>query len=99
MKVNSPSDIRMAYKKMKQLFPDSDHIMLGYVLKQDQIGWQDDYEHGSGQKVSQILTAQGKTGTTVFVTRKYSGVHLGKRRFMYIDNVAREASKKLSEIE
>ena len=43
--ISNTSDVRLAYKRVKQLFPESDHIMMAYVLK-DHSGWQDDSNQG-----------------------------------------------------
>ena len=97
-RANNPTEVHLAYRKVKQLFPDSDHIMLAYILKPQQTGWQDDNEFGAGEKIMQILQDQSLKHTAVFVMRKFSRVHLGPRRFMYIQKVAREALEKLKDI-
>ena len=95
VRVKNSTEIRIAYKKVKHLFPESDNVILAYVLK-DHTGWSDDYEHGAGKKTLQLLLNRGQTYTAVFILRKFGGIHLGPRRFLYMQKVAKEALDKLS---
>ena len=54
LRVRNTQEVRLAYKKAKQLFPESDHIVLGYVLK-TYTGYHNNGEHGAGKKVLQLL--------------------------------------------
>ena len=96
LKVKGAADVRLAYKKIRQLFPESDHVSLAYVLKHSQKGWQDDAEHGAGKRILQMLEHKKLANTAIFVTRKTTGNHLGLRRFMYIEKVAEDALDKLT---
>ena len=86
--------VKLSYRKVKHLFPESDHVMMAHVLKAN-IGWQDNGEYSAGCKVLQVILDGGYTNIAVFVTQKYGRVHLGPRRFMYIQKAAREALDKL----
>ena len=94
LKVQNSTDVRLAYKKLKLLFPESNHIMLAYAVK-TYVGSHDDGEHGSGKKILSILTNSGRNNTAISVTREYGGAHLGQRRFLHIEKAAKDALTKL----
>ena len=96
LKVNNSSEIRLAYKKMKLMYPESNHIMMGYSMKK-YVGNCDDGEFGAGKRLQKIVSENPRAnGTTVvFVTREFGGIHLGPRRFIHIERVAREAMTSL----
>ena len=71
--------------------------MLAYAVK-TYVGHHDNGEHGAGSRMLNMLTQQGATNTAVFVTRDYGGIHLGQRRFLYIDKVTREALNSIQSI-
>ena len=48
-RIQNTSEIIAAYKKIKLLYPESDHIMLAYVMR-DFTGAHDNGEHGAGSK-------------------------------------------------
>ena len=96
MHVKATSEVKLAYKKTRQLFPESDHIIMAYKVKSFE-GYHDNGEHGAGTKVLQLLNDRTQENTVVFVTRKYGGLHLVQRRFMYIQSVAKDALNKLIE--
>ena len=89
-KVSSNAEIKLCYKKLKQLFPDRDHIMMGYSFKNFH-GHHDDDEHGAGKRISKILNDRQSKNTVVFVSRLFSGVHIGQRRFLHIEEASRQA--------
>ena len=91
---SSATDVRLAYKKVRQIAPDADHIMMAYAIKQHS-GYHDDGEHMAGKRISSILADRVTTNTVIFVSRIYGGVHLGPKRFLLIEKVAREALNKL----
>ena len=90
VRVNNTTDICLAYKKIKQISPDADHIMLAYAVKQHQ-GYHDNGEHSAGKKLSRILSDRVATNTAIFVTRIYGGRHLGPKRFVHIEKAGRDA--------
>ena len=93
-KVNNSESIKLAYKKLKLMYPESNHIMLAYAIKK-YMGHQDDGEFGAGKRIQQILLSRGHNNTAVFVTREYGGFHLGKRRFLHIEAVTHDVLDKL----
>ena len=49
-KVHTPTDVRLAYRKVRLLFPESDNIPMAYKVK-EYSGYHDDREHGAGCKI------------------------------------------------
>ena len=90
VKINNSDDIKLAYKKLKMMYPESNHIVMAYTLKK-YTGNHDDGEYGASKKLLQWLLNRGYPNIAVFVTREYGGVHLGQRRFLHIEKAAREA--------
>ena len=93
LKVKNTQEVRLAYKKAKQLFPESDHIVLAYAVK-TYTGYHDNGEHGAGKRMLQLLLNRCQNNTVVFVMRRFGGIHLGQRRFMYMEKVAKDALNK-----
>ena len=54
-RVANTNDVTTAYKKIKLLFSESDHIMLAYSVKNYE-GWHDDGEHAAGSRIIEILS-------------------------------------------
>ena len=92
--VKNSGDIKLAYKKLRLLYPKCDHVILGYAIK-NHTGYHDHGEYGAGQKVMNCITQRGHSNTAVFVTREYGGIQLGPRRFLYIERAARDALNEL----
>ena len=92
--VKNTVDVRLAYKKLKTLYPESDHIMMAYTVKNFS-GNQDDGEFGASKRLLELLG--DRKNLAIFVAREYGCTHLGQRRFIYIDKVAKEALASLDE--
>ena len=88
-RIKNSSEIKLAYKKVKQLTPEADHIILSYVMGKHS-GHHDSGEHGAGQKMSNILADRNTTNTAVFVSRVYSGIPLRHKRFAIIDRIVKQ---------
>ena len=88
--VKNTTEVRLAYLKMKQLYPEMDHIMMGYHVK-SYTGFHDHGEHAAGPKILKILTERNLPNTVVFVTRNFGGIHIGPRRYIHIERVTRDA--------
>ena len=56
--VKSSTDVRLAYRKIKTLYPDADHVMLAYAVK-SYTGHHDNGEYGASKKMLNILTDRG----------------------------------------
>lgn len=50
----------------------------------------DDGEDGAGSRLAQLLAMREEDGVIVVVSRWFGGTHLGRKRFAYIVNVARD---------
>ena len=59
-------DVRIAYKKLRIMYPECDHIMMAYSVKGYK-GHQDNGEYGAGQKLAHLLGS--RKDTVVFVSR------------------------------
>ena len=90
VKVNNVTEIKLAYKRVKQLSPDADHLIMAYTIKQYQ-GYCDAGEHGAGRRLKNILEDRNATNTAVFVARDFGGITLGHKRFICIEKSARES--------
>ena len=88
--VTSTTDVKLAYKKVKQLIPESDHIMAAYVVKQYN-RYHDNGEHSAGRKIAAILADRNSTNTVVFVSCVFGGIPLGSKRFLHIEKAAKNA--------
>lgn len=94
IRVHSIEEVNQAYIAVAQRYPASDHIAMGYALREDKqikSGSCDDREYGAGAKIRNTIFEMKSRNTAVFVMRKYGGVHLGFNRFQIIEKVAREA--------
>ena len=90
VRATTAPEVKLAYKKVKQLVPEADHVIMAYTFKQH-IGYHDCGEHGAGKKLMQILSNRSAKNIAVFVSRVFGGIPLGPKRFMMIEKVAREA--------
>lgn len=90
-------DVNRAYRKVRQMYPSYDHIMMAYRI-QDYSGYQDDGEHTAGVKLHALLCEAKKRHIALFVARNFGGTNLGPIRFKYIVEVAKQAIEKLLEI-
>lgn len=91
VKVHSILEVNRAYVAAMQRYPATDHIMLGYALKENgnlKMGSADDREFGAGTKIKDRIFHKKARNTAVFVFRKFGGVHLGFQRFAVIEKVA-----------
>ena len=82
------------HAKLKLLYPESDHIMLGYTVKTF-AGHQDNSEYGAGKKILQTLLKMGHNNTAVFVSKDFGGIHLGPQHHLFIEREAKDALKML----
>ena len=79
---------------MKQLFPDADHIIAAYIIRNGE-GYQDDSEHGASLRMLKTLKDQEVQNTAVFVVRYYGGMRLGPSRHTKIQAVVLDAIARL----
>lgn len=98
LKVHSAKEVQTAYKAVAQRYPATDHIMLGYALRENKVlksGSCDDKEYGAGVRIKKTIFETKARNTAVFVLRKFGGVHLGFQRFKIIENITKTAIGKL----
>ena len=87
-------EVQRAYCKVRGLHPTATHVIAAYNLKNKQ-GFQDDDEHAAGNKILKLLQDEGHNNVAVFVTRAYSGVKLGPKRFTIINECALQAVSRI----
>ena len=87
-KVTSNTDIRRAYKKIKLMHPEADHVVLVYNLMGEVHG-NDDGEHGAALRLQESI--QTHENMAVMVARVYGGQLLGPRRFLLMGKVVEDA--------
>jgi Uncharacterized protein family UPF0029 len=63
------------------------HINTVVVLKHDN---DDDGEDGAGSRLAHLLEMRKEVNILVLVSRWYGGIQLGPKRFVHINNVARD---------
>ena len=73
-KANTATEVRQSYKRIRQMVPEADHIMMAYKVKQH-VGFHDHGEHGAAKKLLNILLDRNSSNTVVFVTRIFGGLH------------------------
>ena len=92
VRVTNNADIKLMYNQIRLLFPESDNIPMAYTTKFE--GYHDDREYGAGLRLQTLLKEQGMKNTVLFVTRDL-GIHLGPRRFLHMEKVAKHALSEL----
>ena len=90
VRLKYPKDVKIAYREMRSLYPESGHVIMSYIVK-GYSGHCDHGEYGAGKKLLNILQAQNYSDVVLFVTREYGGTQLGQRHFMFIEKSARHA--------
>lgn len=86
--------VHLAYIKLYQTHPYADHIVVAFDTEHQQ-GYNDDGEHSSGYKLLQVLRDNRAADTTVFMIRRFGGVHIGPMRFTIMKEQAIKALRKL----
>ena len=97
IRMKNAKDFKIGYCKVRALYPDSDHVMMAYVVK-GYTGHCDHGEFGAGKRLLNILQSQNYSDVAVFMTREYGGIQFGQCRFMYIERVAQEALDMLTAV-
>ena len=96
-KTSHIQEVRRAYRKVKTLHPNADHVIGVYMVKAN-TGYQDDLEHGAGHRLLAAVKGHRddlKTNFAVFVVRVYGGIHLGPARFHIINKIGQQALMRL----
>ena len=92
--VNNLNDVRLAYRKVKLLHPEADHVIMAYVVPEEE-GSCDDGEHFAGLKLKSVLKERNLQRTVVLVAREFGKVRLGARRYANIIRASRDVLDKL----
>ena len=94
IKLQSLTEVRRAYVKMHQLYPEASHIMAAYLIKNYE-GYQDDREFGAAVKILKTLKQhQNIPNIAIYVVRQHDGTHIGPRRHTLIEKVVTEVIAK-----
>ena len=86
-KVSGPTELRRAYKQVKQTHPAATHISVGFDYQNIQCNC-DDGEYGLGLRLQNILAENNCSNKALFMVRNYGGKKLGQKRF----EIAKEAA-------
>lgn len=89
------NDVHLAYKKMFQLYPHTDHIVAAFNAENEE-GFQDNGEFGAGHRVLKTIQDSKLYNVSVFVVREYGGRNLGPLRFNIFQNMALKALEALT---
>ena len=94
-KLQSLTEAKRAYIKLKQIFPSASHIMMAYSFKNNHDGYQDDREFGASVQILRTLKEQQNiSNIAVYMVREHDGTHIGPRRHQLIEKVVLEAIAK-----
>ena len=97
IRVKNSVEVKLAYCRLHQLYPESDHVMMAYCAR-GYSGYQDHGQYGAGKRLEQLLLSSNRKDLAIFVTRDFGGTHLGQRRFLLIERVAKEAINQMDEM-
>ena len=67
--VKGCNEVRLAYKKLKILYPESDHMVMAYSVK-TYTGHQDNGEYGASRRLLDILTTGKRKNVAIFIARE-----------------------------
>ena len=89
-KLQSITEVKRAYIRVKQIHPSATHIVAAYNMKGGN-GFQDDREYGEGHRLLDIISRNTYQNTAVFIVRYHEGPNLGPRRHQLYERVTTEA--------
>ena len=92
--VSSSGEIRHAYRRIRQIYPNAAHVSVGFDCMKQQ-GNQDDGEHSAGLTIQKLIEQSGNNNRAVFVVRIASGNKIGPTRFKLISEVTVDVLAKL----
>ena len=90
LKLQSITEVRRAYVRIRQLHPSAAHIVASYVVKNG-VGFQDDREYGAGHRVLNIIETNNYMNIAAFVVRYHGGRNLGPKRHVIMEQVVIDA--------
>ena len=89
-KVQSITEVRRAYVKVRQLHPSATHVVAAYSLKNCD-GYQDDKEYGAGYRALNVINVNNYASIAVFIVRYHQGPNIGPKRHILMEKVEIEA--------
>ena len=78
IKLQSVTEVKRAYVRMRQLHPSASHIVAAFSAKNAE-GFNDDREYGSGHRALNTITSNGYTNVATFTVRYHEGQNIGPR--------------------
>ena len=94
VKVSNIAEIRRAYKKIRQMNSNSDHIPMAYDCQKRQ-NCNDDGEYSGGLCLQKLIESHRVINKAIFIVRKFGGRRLGPKRFQIMEDVAKQALAKM----
>ena len=89
VKCSSITEVKRAYVKMRQMYPNAAHILAAYRIRNGD-GYQDDREYGAANKVLKLMEENQAQNMAIFVVRQYDGQHIGPKRHIIIKQATLE---------
>ena len=93
-KVSSVSEVRRAYRKMKQLYPSATHISMAYSCRAGTNN-HDDGEASAELTIQKVLEEQHCMNKAFFVVRNFGGRKIGAKCYDIIRCITKEALVKI----
>ena len=90
VKLQSMTEVRRSYIRMRQLHPTANHIIAVYKIK-NQDGFQDDHEFGAGFRLLSSLIDQDVTNAAIFTVRYSDSTHISPKRHFLMNKTMLEA--------
>ena len=90
LKLQSLTEIKRAYVRIKQLHPSATHVPAVYSIKSYD-GFQDDKEYGAAHRILDVVTQNNHTNVAVFTVRYHHGPNLGPKRHKLYERAVTEA--------
>ena len=90
IKLQSITEVKRAYVRVRQLHPGASHVIAAYSIKSYE-GHQDDFEHGASHRLLNVIANNSFNNIAVYVVRYHQGPNLGPKRHQLYEKVATEA--------
>ena len=90
LKLQSLTEVKRSYVKMRQLHPSATHIVGAYSIKNND-GYQDDREYGAGYRILNVINNNAYGNIAVFVVRYHGGHNIGPKRHLLMEKVTVDA--------
>ena len=91
--VSNIREFKKGYNKLKHLYADASHVCAAYRLPGTNVAQlqdcSDDWEHGAGCVMLQVMSDREEYGKAVYLVRRYGGRRLGVLRYDIIKQLTR----------